>query len=293
MASKVIVLAAPAGIVRERLREGFFARGFEVESLDRESFVADGQLIIEDGGVRLRGKDISEAAGAVILDSGYMWPMPLVAPTPKQWAEHRESFDDYLRADRESASLWFSVLALLGEKIPRIANPQSAFAYQAMKPHAFLELKDRGFPTAMFAASNDPEVLGQVAAGAGAARLTDLLGAAPARWIGAADVEALPLGEEPFVVQSLGSKELTQAVVAGTVGFAPSGSRADQKLFVLARQVLGALGAPLGRVVFGRDAENRPVVVDFDVTAGLDALSVDETGRVVGGLAELFGARGC
>lgn len=293
MTSK-IVLAAPAGGVRERLCAGFSKRGFEVAKLNRESFVAEGCLIIEDGGVRLRGEDVSrEAAGAVILDSGYMWPVPLLSPTREEWEANRTCFDDYLRADRESASLWFSALALLGEHVPHIANPQSAFAYQAMKPQAFLELRDRGLATADFAASNDPEVFHEMVRKGEEARLTDLLGQSPPRWIDAAAVDALPLDEEAFVVQRLGSKELTEVVVAGKTCFEVRGSRADSTLVDLAREALGALGAPLGRVVFGRDPDGRRVVVDFDITGGLGALSEGDMERVVDGLAELFGGAGC
>ena len=214
-----IIVAAPAGAGRQRLIDHLEARGAQVRSLERERLVPEGQLCIEDQRVLLDGADLLDgAAAAVILEPGYMWPLPLLDPTPEQWAAHHGRFDDWLRDERESASLWYSLLAILDARVPRVINPQLAMAHLALLPDALALLREAGAAVAPSITTNDPEAMARFAAEhpQAALRALPLWPDAPARWVERGALEALPLEREPLLLQALEGRQAREVIaVAG------------------------------------------------------------------------------
>lgn len=211
-----IIVGAPAGPGRLRLIDHLEARGAQVRSLERERLVRDGQLCIEDQRVLLNGADLLDgAAAAVVLEPGYMWPLPVLDPSPEQWAAHRGRFDDWLRDERESASLWYSLLAILDARVPRVINPQSAMAHLALPPDALALLREAGAGVAPSITTNDPEALADFANHHpdAALRALPLWPGAPARWVERDTLGELPLEREPLLLQAL-SDRATREVVA-------------------------------------------------------------------------------
>lgn len=211
-----IIVAAPAGTGRGRLIDHLEAQGAQVRALERERLVPDGQLCIEDQRVLLDGADLLDgAAAAVVLEPGYMWPLPVLDPTPEQWAAHQGRFDDWLRDERESASLWYSLLAILDARVPRVINPQPAMAHLALLPDALALLHEAGAAVAPSITTNDPEALADFANHHPDAALSalQLWPGAPARWVEHGELAALPLEREPLLLQAL-SDRATRDVVA-------------------------------------------------------------------------------
>jgi hypothetical protein len=103
---------------------------------------------------------LAEARAAVVLDSGMMWPVPMLDPSPEQWQHHRHRFDDYLRDERETSSFWFSCLDILNDRIPRCINPQAAFALDATKLDALEILRELGVPVAPTLCTDDQSFSG-------------------------------------------------------------------------------------------------------------------------------------
>jgi hypothetical protein len=278
-----IIVAAPAGPGRSRLIDHLEARGAQVRSLERERLVRDGQLCIEDQRVLLDGADLLDgAAAAVVLEPGYMWPLPVLDPTPEQWAAHHGRFDDWLRDERESASLWYSLLAILDARVPAVINPQPAMAHLALPPDALALLREAGAAVAPTITTNDPDALADFANHHpdAALRALPLWPGAPARWVERDTLGKLPLEREPLLLQALSGRQLLKVVaVAGR-------AVDDRDLPAAATEALAAvheqLGLGLAEVTFCGEKEalqlcglGLPDLGDRDealVTLVLDAL---------------------
>lgn len=217
--SERVLVVMPAGATRERAERFFAGRG-GVVTLAREEAVAGQALVIEDERVLWHGEDVVEgSAGALVLDSGFMWPMPRLDPTPEQWQKHRDRFDDWLRDERETASIWYCLLEILNDRLPECVNPQRAFMQAALKPAALATLEAVGVTLPPWLVSNDPE---QVAAFGSERGELLALPVSPEtgepRWLSAGALRDLPLTEEPVALQRLSAPEaLTVVSVAGEV----------------------------------------------------------------------------
>jgi len=256
MTEHTIIVAAPAGPGRQRLTELLRRKGATVRSLERERLVPQGQLVIEDTRVLLGGEDLLlGATAAVILEPGTMWPLPALDPTAEQWAAHRGRFDDWLRDERESASLWFSLLAIIDELVPTVVNPQVAQAHLALKPDALALLREAGVAVAPTLVTNDPEAVARFCADHPDDALLALPlwpGAAPRR-LAREDLAALPLDQEPLLLQALpGAEQLDVTAVAGRALDGTLPPRAEASV----RAVHEHLELTLGLVTFRGAAEN-------------------------------------
>ncbi|MFH2007485.1 MAG: hypothetical protein ABI333_12945 [bacterium] len=279
MPERVLIVAPQA--LREGL-ERFFGARAEVLSLAREDAVTRQALVIEDERVLWHGADvIAGTLGAVVLDSGFMWPLPRLDPTPEQWREHAGRFDDWLRDERETASLWYSLLEILNDRLPRCVNPQRAFQHAALKPAAMAALERVGVPLPPRLTSNDAEAVEAFAAAAGELLwlpLSPELGEA-AQWLEREAIPELPLTEEPVRLQRLDSREeLTVIGVEGTV-MAGAGDPPEEVTTALA-VLQRTLAMPLVAASF-RQAGGRWRLSDFSPAPALDALPGEQCDSVL------------
>ncbi len=256
-----IIIAAPKGPTRERLL-GFFSERAEVISLEREAVVADGPLLIDDRTVRLGDTDLIDGVGAaIVLDSGYMWPLPKLEPTLEEWEAARHDLDELLRDDRETESLWYSALAILEDRLPLVVNPSDAFAMEAMKPFAFTVLHEGGVPVAPFVATNDiDEVRRLVERQGGELRCLSMLPDEPARWLDPGALDGRRLDEEPMLFQALRGRE--EVRVIGVAG--EGGAWTDSTVRLL--------GGPLAELLFLPGSEGL-VLADFTPSPDLGGLT--------------------
>lgn len=247
-----ILIAAPPGLGRRRLRAFFDGRP-ACRCLDRERIVPGGELVVADDRITLRGQDLPlDSSAAVILDPGYMWPLPVLDPTPEQWARHHGRFDDYLRDERESASLWFSLLAIFGDRLPVCFNSQAARANLALRPDALDRAHGAGAAVAPTMTTNDPEAVARFVAEHPARYLLSLpvTGAGPPAWIDGAALSELPLEREPVMLQAAASREATRVVVVGGAVVGCPGPGLADELRGQVRAVTGALDLELAELTF-------------------------------------------
>ncbi len=162
-----ILVAVPPGPARPLWRSYLETHGWEVLMLDRESVVRDQRVTIEDDAVLVDGRTMSPNTRAIILDSGYMWQIPVLDPDIETWQAHRDHFDDLLRNERETRSFWYSLLEIFNDRLPACINRQEAFSLEALKPSAFDLLASAGIPVAPWLVSNDAEVLEAFFGGSG------------------------------------------------------------------------------------------------------------------------------
>lgn len=277
-----IITAAPAGATRRRLEEFLQSKGAAVCSLQRETAVSQGRLMLDHDQILWDGDDVlQDANAALVLDSGYMWPVPLLEPTAQQWEQFYGCFDDYLRNDRESASLWLSLMALLNDRVPRCFNRQPAFAAEAMKHDTLEALRESGVPVAPALTTNDPEAVSRFA-GAHQGPLLELpLVPGPARWIQRRELPALPLQQRPVMLLALERAELVRVIVVGneTVVQSPA-----DLLPAAALEALPAAMQPLeagwAELWWGQGLEGW-CLCDFSVAPDLGGMDEARAGRVL------------
>jgi hypothetical protein len=237
-----LLLLARDGITRERLCKSL-SQYAEVHAFSRESAITEARIAITDDQLWWQNKAIGQEIAidvAIVLDSGYMLPLPMLDPTEEQWLDYRENFDDYLRYERESASLWYSFLELLNHRVTCI-NEQSAFAFSALKPYALHCLHDAQIPVAPHLLSNDPDLLCDFAQSHNQALLElpiytteatthwmdcksqdstapsshlqrDLSTSAMARWCSADEVRQLDLSQQPLWLHGLLNRQLVKVI---------------------------------------------------------------------------------
>jgi len=270
------------GVHRERLEQFFGARA-EVLSLVREQAVAEQALVIEDERVLWHGVDVvPDTIGAVVLDSGFMWPLPRLDPTPEQWQIHAGRFDDWLRDERETASLWYSLLEILNDRLPRCVNPQLAFQHAALKPAAMAAVQSAGVPLPPRLTSNDAEAVEAFAGVDGELLWLPLTpeAAVGTRWLDPGAVAALPLTEEPARLQRLSSREeLTVVGVEGRIVAQTIASLPDS-VATAVEQVQRTLTMPLAELSF-RPAARGWCLSDVSPVPALDKLSEPEAEAVL------------
>ncbi len=276
-----IITAAPAGPTRQRLDAFLRGKGARVRSLCRDTLVTGQRLVLDEARALWDGEDLLDgAAAAVVLDSGYMWPVPLVEPTEEQWAQHHGRFDDYLRDDRETGSLWYSLLAVIEDRVPRCLNVAAAFANEAMKHDALEHARGAGLPVAQALTTNDPEAA-RAFAGQHEGPLLELPlvpGGEPLPLEREA-LDALPLERRPVTLLALARPQLLRLTAMGGVVTAADGEVPDE-VRGLVPTVSSRLGLELGALTFGQDTRGW-CLCDFSPSPDLGALSDDDADRTL------------
>ena len=222
------------------------------------------------------------AAAAVVLDSGYMWPVPLLDPSPEQWEEHYQRFDDYLRDDRETASLWYSMLAMVQDGVPRCFNRGGAFANEAMKHDALELLRAAGVAVAPALTTNDAQGVADFAQQhpGSLMELSLVPGVAP-RVLQRQDLERLPLDRKPVMLLALVQPRLVRLTVVGdlVVAAQPEGALPDDALAGLPG-IMKALEMEWGELVLG-EGEQGWCLCDFSPSPELGALDQESAERAL------------
>jgi hypothetical protein len=240
---KRLIVAAPQGPLRGLLKD-YFASRVQVCSLERERIIDEQQLVVDDRQVLVQGQDLLQGSlGALILDSGFMTPLPQLCPSEQEWGAARDHFDDYLRTDRERASLWYSVMAILNDRLPCCFNSQASFAAAAMKPWALMSLAEAEVPTLPFVTSNDPTALESFSwEHPGELRRLPWLPGEDPSWLHRADLNSLPLEAEPVILQAAQSRQALQLLLVGQKLFVADQALADSTELSGLERLLAPLG---------------------------------------------------
>ena len=281
--NNTLIVAARGGHQRDTLVRFFAHRYDRVVSLDRERIVSRGSLNLEGGRVLVDDEPLLDGAvAALVTDSGYMWPMPLIDPDPRTWQEQRERFDHYLRDEREAASLWYSLLGILNDRLPRCVNHQDAFFLAAARPEALWRVRQAGFPVVDSMITNDPEQLTSFAAdvtGDGALFRLDLSGGH--RRVPAAEVEGWPVSEEPMALARAPGGGLSRGVVvAGQLWPIPLREALPAAITAKLGDLLATLCCGWCEVTFaGRAGE--AALLDYDPSPSLEWLEPGQRREVL------------
>ena len=291
MTARRVVIATERGPTREHLAGFFAGRGLEVCCLDRAGLcAAPNRVHIEDEQVWLEDTPILDnALGAVVTDSGYMWPLPMLEPTEEQWAEQRGRFDDYLRDERESASLWLSLMEILEDRLPVSVNPPPAFELAAMKPLAFDSLRQAGVPVPPVTTTNDPTAVADLVSDHGDELLAfELLPGARPVWVDTSEVDELELREAPRMFQALAGRQTRTIMVVG--GCVVAGDLPGEWLEAFSDHlpVVGeTLRSPWATLVL-RQGREGPVLSDFSPSPDLASIESGRVGAVVEAVGRLL-----
>ncbi len=286
-----ILVAAPAGPTRDRLEAFLSARNARILPLHREAFPHTPRIVIDQASLRMDGADVlAKIRCAIVLDSGMMWPLPMLDPTPDAWERHRDRFDDYLRDERETSSFWFSCLDVLNDRVPVCINPQRAFALEATKLDAFEVLRDMGVPVAPTLCTNDEAALRDFTGRHPGPWLELSLSGAKARAMDQVGLDRLRLDEDPVVLQAVDPGHVLRVVaVGGTPVVLPAGAGDADDCVARLSEIQAALGAPW-LDLWLRLAAGRWVVSDFSPSARIDDLDAGECSRVLDAVQGLIDA---
>ena len=269
--SEKILIIAPAGATRVAVEAFFGDRCRSLISAKRESVIAEQSLFIDDARVLIDGENVADADVAIILDSGYMWPLPTLEPTAAQWTKQRQRFDDYLRDERETNSLWYSFLDIVNACVPICINTQRGFAFENMKPDAFELLRAAGVAVAPTITTNSPEALAAFMETHDGDLLELSLSHGPTRWLDREKVADLSLHEAPVMVQAFCGRESKRIMaIGGEALSSPGPAEVPPAQIAAAQQALDIEWADL---VFRRSATGW-VLSDFTASPSVD--DVDE-----------------
>lgn len=275
-----VIVAAPAGPTRDAVEAFVRAKGLQVASLRRESFPRTPRVVVDQTRLLLDDVDVLDRArAAIVLDSGLMWPLPMIDPTPDQWEQHREDFDTYLRDERETSSFWFSCLDIVGDRLKRCVNPQAAFALEATKLDAFEALREAGVPVAPTLCTNERDALDEFMAEHPGPWVEISLAGGPPTVVEAADLRARELDVDPVIVQVgdiRATAKVTSVQGAATAGAEPAVEGFGSSL-AEAHRVLAAPWLDL----WLRSDGTRWVLSDFSPSVKLDALPEAERERLI------------
>jgi hypothetical protein len=284
MKSRILLALEDRG--QTMLEEYLRARGHEVVVLGRKDSIQDNQLSLDDRAIWLGPRDLlSTIDVAIIFDSGYPWPIPSIRPTAEEWTVQRERFDDYLRAERERASLWYSALGLLNLSMPCM-NPQTAFAHEATKPSALEWLASSGLDVAPFLATNERGELEDFGAAEGALVSLDQLGSRRPTPLTTSEVSALPLDREPALVCALDRMELIRLVaVQGAAVHVDPPIPDPSGIEALVHEAAQLLEAPAVELFLGW-SQSKLSIVDFRVSVPLSSLETTEATAVMNAMEQ-------
>jgi hypothetical protein len=286
-----ILVAAPAGPTRDRLEAFLSARNSRVLPMHREAFPHTPRTVIDQASLRMDGIDVlARVRCAIVLDSGMMWPIPMLDPTLGEWERHRDRFDDYLRDERETSSFWFSCLDVLSDRVPVCINPQRAFALEATKLDAFELLRDMGVPVAATLCTNDEAALRDFTGRHPGPWLELSLTGGKARAMDQGGLGRLRLDEDPVVLQAVEPGHVLRVVaVGGSPVVLPAGAGDVDDCIARVSEIQAVLGAPW-LDLWLRPAAGGWVVSDFSPSARIDGLGAGDCSRVLEAVQGLIDA---
>lgn len=287
MRTKIIIIAANK-IVRDFLSGYFEGSGYRCLTIDRDRIIADQQLVITENSVAFCGQDlIGDTAAAIILDSGFMWPQPVTVPSVKQWAHYRNNLDEYLRNEREAASIWYSLLEILNDSLPICINPQEAFTAETFKPWALDILSARGVPAPPFLAGNNREQIAAfMARHPGPFLSLPVSEEETVHW----DWQEQPdRGNSPVFIQAFTSKEEIRVLAANgkVIQVDPKGASIGEVIDHIPR-IQSCLKLHLAELVFRHS--NRQVLSDFKAAPELTDLDDQALAKLLDEIDKLIRA---
>jgi hypothetical protein len=291
MKKKLLFLTKNRNKVRD-LASYFSDNGYAPVIIEQDACVQEGKLVVEEKTVFYDDIDIlAETRAAFILDSGYMWPQPVLKPTETEWKAYQHNLDEYLRNEREASSLWYSLVQIVNEAVPLCINPQAAFEASVFKPWAFEVLNDAGVPLAPYIVSNDSrQINGFLDAHEGFFLSLPLAGDGGVRWMDRKDIENHDLKNMPLFLQALSCKdEITLIAIQGKIVYGRPPPGVDAAAPVDRTTVLQeVLTMPFAEITL-RYGEGGTVISDFSPSPGI--LSLDDASRekVFKGLLLLIG----
>lgn len=278
--SRRVIVVAPRGTTRARIEAFLERRGVDVCSIRRESFLRDQDVLIDQQSVRVDGVDVSGADAAIVIDSGYMWPVPMLTPTKEEWELHRGRFDAYLRDERETQSFWYSLLDFINDRVAVTVNPQGSFALQATKPDAMAELAKRGVPLPPMILTNDRDRLEGFMARTAGRWLSLSLTKESSRLQNASELAGVVLEKDPVFLQSVDGESLLRLQsVEGRIVWS-DGAEAVEEVAAWIAAVHEALGAPWLELEL-RPSGGRWTLSDFDPGPRLDRMQEGESAAVL------------
>ena len=289
MKPKLLVIAKDETI-KKSISTHFSKKGFHPIVIERNKIIPEQQIVICEDSIIFGDQDLlKNTAGAIILDSGYMWPQPVLKPTIEVWEHYRNNLDEYLRNERESFSLWYSFLEILNISLPLCINPQDAFEAQAFKPWSFTKLARSGIPVPPFISGNDHKTIATFFVNNSGSFLSFPLSENDtAEWIECADIQKLDLEHTPVLLQSLSAKQkITIIAVNGKpVSIRPPSSDIS-KVIKYIPTIQKILHMPLAQLTF-RFAEDL-VLSDFSASPDFSPLSTETLNSVLKELELLIG----
>jgi hypothetical protein len=276
----------------QAIASSFDNNGYALVIVEQDKCIREGKLVVEEKAVHYGDMDILAGIhAALILDSGYMWPQPVLKPTETQWKAYQHNLDEYLRNEREAHSLWFSLIEIVNEAVPLCINPQAAFEASVFKPWAFEVLSDAGVPLAPYIVSNDPQQIREFIDAHGSFFLSlPLAGDGGVRWMDKKNIESHDLKEEPLFLQApSGRDEITLIVIRGNIVYShPSPGKGAIALADRAAVLQEVLKIPFAEIIV-RYVDGVPVISDFSPSPEIQSLNGGNREKVFAGLLSLIG----
>jgi hypothetical protein len=289
MKPQLLVMARDEKI-KNSISRYFSGQGFQPIVIEREKIIPEQQMVICEDRIMFGDRDLlKNTAAAIILDSGYMWPQPVLKPTQEVWERYRNNLDEYLRNERESFSLWYSLLEILNKSIPLCINPQEAFEAEAFKPWTFTKLAQAGIPVPPFISGNDQNKIKTfLEKNAGSILSLPLSENDAGEWIEDCDTQKLNPEQTPILLQSLSTKHEIKiiAVNGKPVSIHPPSSDISQVIEHIPT-ILNILHMPLAQLTF-RYAEDL-ALSDFHASPDFSSLSMETIDALLKALAHLIG----
>lgn len=276
--------------VRDLFCRFFTKNGLEPIAIERSRIIPDQQIAITEERLEYCGRDITcGALAAIILDSGYMWPQPVLAPRDDEWERYQDTFDEYLRNIRESSSLWYSMLEIINYMVPLCINPQRAFETQAFKPFAFDELARAGVAVPPVISGNHEELTRDFIKRSAPFILSlPLSETSDTEWVADPENVLSGLKSIPIFLQALTSQERISVISVNgkPVSVFPQErmSVADGLTDTIA-VIQKTLHMPLAQLTFGQ--AGGWVLSDFSPCPNLEQLPEDALARVMAALLEM------
>jgi hypothetical protein len=300
------ILIVPSTTKSGKLLATYFqSQGYASLIVTREASLTAQPIVVEEDAVFIGAVNVLEnTAAAIILDGGYMWPQPVLEPTPEEWAKYHTNLDEYLRNEREASSLWFSLLGILNQELPLCINPQQAFEAYVFKVWAFEELKIAGVVLPPYLAGNDWEQIDTFITGTcTAGRHRHILNLPLAAnmepgWLepetllkqGGAAAGLSHVTNHPLFLESLSSREAIRVVaVGGEILWSTHTGLLPPELVRQVPVIQQTLAMPLAELTF-RYADWL-VLSDFSPSFDLAALPAGEVQAVCAALQRLIRER--
>ncbi|MGA1840703.1 MAG: hypothetical protein ACMUIU_08775 [bacterium] len=286
MKPQILVIAKDEN-TRGMMKSFFSEKGFNPIIIERNKIIPEQQIVVCEDGIRLGDTDIIKGTvAAIILDSGYMWPNPVLKPSMEIWEKYRNNLDEYLRNERESFSLWYSLLEILNESIPLCINPQEAFEAEAFKPWALEKLGDSGVSVPMMISGNDPDKIGSfIEKTPGHFLAIPLSEDDKPVWVTEYEVMLKDLNRIPVFLQSLSSRDAVHVFAVNGKPVVTNPESADiSHVLEQIPKIQEILQMPFAHLIFRHS--NDLVLSDFCASPDIGLFSKEEQGMI---MDELWG----